>query len=76
MDMQSSGGTYESDTVIPFAPGAKNADDADQLDEAGQTNLKLLHKAAGWPKPTANMRSIWRRSFRISFEQPKIELRS
>jgi hypothetical protein len=46
MGMQSSGGAYESDSVIPFAP--KNApDDADQLDKAGQTILKLLHKAAG-----------------------------
>jgi len=36
-------------SVIPFAPGAKGAvsDDADELDQAGQTILKLLHKAAG-----------------------------
>jgi hypothetical protein len=38
---------YESEAVIPFA--AKNAvpDDGDQLDKAGQTILRLLHKAAG-----------------------------
>jgi hypothetical protein len=35
--------------VIPFAPAAKQAgsNDTDQLDAAGQTILKLLHKAAG-----------------------------
>ena len=49
MGVQPTTGAYESDTVIPFAPGAKNAvsDDADQLDKAGETILKLLHKAAG-----------------------------
>ena len=43
-------GEYESESVIPFAPAAKNAttpDSADQLDNAGQTILRLLHKAAG-----------------------------
>jgi hypothetical protein len=41
---------YESESVIPFAPAAKNAatpDSADQLDNAGHTILRLLHKAAG-----------------------------
>ena len=41
---------YESESVIPFAPATKNAatpDSADQLDNAGQTILRLLHKAAG-----------------------------
>ena len=49
MGMQSSGGSYESDSVIPFAQDAKNTtpDDADQLDKAGHTILRLLHKAAG-----------------------------
>ena len=49
MSSQLSGG-YDSESVIPFAPAAKNAappDNADQLDRAGQTILKLLHKAAG-----------------------------
>jgi hypothetical protein len=49
MGNQLSGG-YESESVIPFAPTAKNAgqpDNADQLDNAGQTILRLLHKAAG-----------------------------
>ena len=49
MGSQSSG-EYESESVIPFAPAAKNAappDSADQLDKAGQTILRLLHKAAG-----------------------------
>ncbi len=42
-------GEYESESVIPFAPAAKNAASggADQLDKAGQTILGLLHKAAG-----------------------------
>jgi hypothetical protein len=49
MGTQPSGGQYESDSVIPFASGAKGAksDGADQLDQAGQTILKLLNKAAG-----------------------------
>jgi hypothetical protein len=49
MGNQLSGG-YESESVIPFAPAAKNAaqpDSADQLDKAGQTILRLLHRAAG-----------------------------
>jgi hypothetical protein len=43
-------GEYESESVIPFAPAQKNAapaDNADQLDKAGHTILRLLHKAAG-----------------------------
>jgi hypothetical protein len=47
MSMQSSGGTYESESVIPFAPKNAVPDNADQLDRAGQTILQLLHKAAG-----------------------------
>jgi len=44
-----SGARNERETVIPFAPAAKQAgsNDADQLDAAGQTILRLLHKAAG-----------------------------
>ena len=39
----------KSNSVIPFTPSTNNKipDDADQLDKAGQTILKLLHKAAG-----------------------------
>jgi hypothetical protein len=43
-------GAYKSESVIPFTPAAKTAsptDSADQLDNAGQTILRLLHKAAG-----------------------------
>jgi outer membrane PBP1 activator LpoA protein len=49
MKVQSRGGTFESDTVVAFPPGTKDAapDGVDQLDEAGQTILRLLHKAAG-----------------------------
>ena len=39
----------ESDSVIPFAPVARSGagNDVDQLNSAGQTILRLLHKAAG-----------------------------
>ena len=50
MGNQLRGDTYDSESVIPFAPAAKNAatpDSADQLDNAGHTILRLLHKAAG-----------------------------
>ena len=49
MSNQLNGG-YEFESVIPFAAAAKNAaqpDSADQLDKAGQTILRLLHRAAG-----------------------------
>ncbi len=46
MSIQSSGGTYQSESVIPFAPKNAAPDNADQLDNAVQTILKLLHKAA------------------------------
>jgi hypothetical protein len=49
MNIQSRSGAYESETVVAFSPGAKDAtpEGVDQLDRAGQTILKLLHKAAG-----------------------------
>jgi len=39
----------DSESAIRLTPTAKNgaSKDADQLDAAGQTTLKLLHKAAG-----------------------------
>jgi chromosome segregation ATPase len=40
--------SYDTDSVIHFAPNARNvSDNTDQLDRAGQTILQLLHKAAG-----------------------------
>ena len=44
-----SSGAYESKSVIPFTPAARSdgSNGADQLDNAGQTILRLLHKAAG-----------------------------
>ena len=45
MHGQISGSKYDSD-VVPFARAEKNSG-ADQLDKAGQTILKLLHRAAG-----------------------------
>ena len=67
-------GDYDSESVIPFAPAAKNAASggADQLDKAGQTILGLLHKAAGVAKQIVTMPSRWPRSFPISSERPKI----
>jgi hypothetical protein len=49
MNVQSRSGAYESETIVAFSPGAKDATPSgvDQLDKAGQTILKLLHKAAG-----------------------------
>jgi hypothetical protein len=49
MNIQSRSDVYQSNTVVAFPPGAKDAtpDGVDQLDRAGQTILKLLHKAAG-----------------------------
>jgi outer membrane PBP1 activator LpoA protein len=48
MNIQSRSGEYNSDTIVAFPPGAKDGtlDNVDQLDKAGQTILKLLHKAA------------------------------
>src|SRR5271155_3014643 len=51
MGSQSSPGpsiAHESESVVPFAPAARSggSNDADQLDAAGQTILRLLHKAA------------------------------
>ena len=50
MSSQLRGDAYASEFVIPFTPAAKTAsppDSADQLDKAGHTILRLLHKAAG-----------------------------
>jgi hypothetical protein len=49
MNIQSRSGAYESETVVAFSSGTKDAtpDGVDQLDKAGQTILTLLHKAAG-----------------------------
>jgi molecular chaperone GrpE (heat shock protein) len=42
-------GEVESEAVIPFAPTQKStsSNSGDQLDKAGQSILRLLHKAAG-----------------------------
>ena len=59
MNIQSRSGSYEFETVVAFSPGAKDAtpDGVDQLDKAGQTILKLLHKAAGVAEE--NSRHAW-----------------
>ena len=42
-------GDHDLKSVIPFTPAARSAaaDGVDQVDQAGQTILGLLHKAAG-----------------------------
>ena len=47
MSSELNGGAYKSNSVVPFALKNAVSDDADQLDKAGQSILKLLHKAAG-----------------------------
>ena len=47
MSSELNGGAYKSNSVVPFALKNAVSNDADQLDKAGQTILKLLHKAAG-----------------------------
>jgi predicted ribosome quality control (RQC) complex YloA/Tae2 family protein len=47
MNVHSGSANYESDSVVPFTSKTAVSDDDDQLDKAGQTILKLLHKAAG-----------------------------
>jgi hypothetical protein len=44
-----SAATHQSESVIPFAAAARSdsSNGADQLDNAGQTILRLLNKAAG-----------------------------
>lgn len=46
MNMHMNGGNSERDSVVAFTPNTKPAP-TDQLDQAGQTILQLLHKAAG-----------------------------
>ena len=47
MSTELNGGAYKLDFVVPFALKNAVSNDADQLDKAGQSILKLLHKAAG-----------------------------
>ena len=47
MSTELNGGAYKSNFVVPFALKNAVSNDADQLDKAGQSILKLLHKAAG-----------------------------
>ena len=70
-------GRNSSLDVIPFARVEKNTTDGgDQLDTAGRTILQLVQRAAGVADETADTRSVWRRSFRISCARLKIEMRS
>jgi len=73
MNMHSGGNTYETDSVVPFAPrAAAPSDEADQLDKAGQIILRLLHKAAGVAEENSRHALERHRSFRISFARPRI----
>jgi hypothetical protein len=66
MSLQPTGGAYESESVIPFAPAVNNAaaDSSDQLDKAGHTILRLLQKAAGVAK--ANSRQALEMAQKLS----------
>jgi hypothetical protein len=46
--MRAQTNSANSDTVVPFVPAFENAgaDRSDQLDQAGQTILQMLHNAA------------------------------
>src|ERR1700753_4093943 len=48
MRAQTNSANSGTDTVVPFAPAFENAggDRSDQLDQAGQTILQMLHNAA------------------------------
>jgi hypothetical protein len=46
MSAKSNDSNYETDSVVQLEPNTKRHH-ADQLDEAGQTILQLLHRAAG-----------------------------
>jgi hypothetical protein len=70
------GGVHESESVIPVAPKNAAPDNADQLDQAGQTILKLLHKAAGVAEANSKQALDMARNSRISFARPKVGLRS
>jgi hypothetical protein len=39
--------TQQTETVIPLVPGSQARDNNDQLDQAGQSILRLLQRAAG-----------------------------
>jgi hypothetical protein len=47
MNVHSRSGTYDMNSVVPLAPKSTVPDGTDQLDKAGQTIQRLLHKAAG-----------------------------
>jgi hypothetical protein len=46
MEGRSNGGSSEAD-VVPFEPAASTPGHTDQLDAAGETILRLIHRAAG-----------------------------
>ena len=46
MEGRSNGSSSEAD-VVPFEPAASTPGHADQLDAAGETILRLIHRAAG-----------------------------
>jgi len=63
---QSNGSNHET-SVILFAPTSRDVrDDADQLDEAGQTILQLLNSAAGVAEE--NNRRVLNRAWKLSHQ--------
>ena len=67
-------GKYDSKSVIPFAPAAKNAapDLPINSTKQGKPFLDYFTRPPTLLKQTVSMPSKWPRSFPISSEQPKI----
>ncbi len=66
-------GAFEPDSVIPFAPAAKNGapPSADQLDKQGKPFLGSFTRPLVLPSQTVSVPSNWPRSFPISFGRRK-----
>ena len=69
---------YELDFVIPFGHTPKNggANEAAQLDAAGQAIMRLLHKAAGVAEANSQQALDMAQKLSISFVRPKTGSRS
>ena len=69
---------YKSESVIPFGHTPKNggANEAAQLDAAGQAIMRLLHKAAGVAEANSQQALDMAQKLSISFVRPKTGSRS
>ena len=64
----------QTDSVIPFAPGARSASADGSINSTRQVRRfwDCFTKQPPLPKQIVSMLSTWLRRFPISFEQPKI----